>query len=36
MVGCTWSNEAFELWYLLHFQYYENALHFLTCFRHCR
>jgi len=25
-VGCAWSNEAFELWYLLHFQYYENAI----------
>lgn len=25
-VGCAWSNEAFELWYLLHFQYYENAM----------
>ena len=24
--GCAWSNEAFELWYLLHFQYYENAM----------
>jgi hypothetical protein len=20
-IGCAWSNEAFELWYLLHFQY---------------
>lgn len=25
-IGCAWSNEAFELWYLLHFQYYENAM----------
>jgi len=25
-VGCAWSNEAFELWYLLHFQYYENSM----------
>lgn len=25
-VSCAWSNEAFELWYLLHFQYYENAM----------
>lgn len=25
-VGCASSNEAFELWYLLHFQYYENAM----------
>jgi hypothetical protein len=25
-IGCAWSNEAFELWYLLHFQYYENAI----------
>lgn len=22
----AWSNEAFELWYLLHFEYYETAL----------
>lgn len=25
-IGCAWSNEAFELWYLLHFQYYDNAM----------
>lgn len=25
-IGCAWSNEAFELWYLLHFQYFENAM----------
>ncbi|MBN9299835.1 MAG: RloB domain-containing protein [Filimonas sp.] len=25
-IGCAWSNEAFELWYLLHFQYYENHM----------
>lgn len=25
-IGCAWSNEAFELWYLLHFHYYNNAL----------
>lgn len=25
-IGCAWSNEAFELWYLLHFQYYENSM----------
>ncbi|MGF7230371.1 RloB family protein [Arachidicoccus sp.] len=25
-IGCAWNNEAFELWYLLHFQYYENAM----------
>lgn len=25
-IGCAWSNEAFELWYLLYFQYYENAM----------
>jgi len=25
-IGCAWSNEAFELWYLLHFQYYENRI----------
>ncbi len=25
-IGCAWSNEAFELWYVLHFQYYENAM----------
>jgi hypothetical protein len=25
-IGCAWSNEAFELWYLLHFGYYQNAM----------
>ena len=25
-VGCAWSNEAFELWYLLHFQYRNTAM----------
>ena len=25
-VGCAWSNEAFELWYLLHFHYYNNPV----------
>lgn len=25
-IGCAWSNEAFELWYLLHFHYYNNGL----------
>ncbi|WP_186738892.1 RloB domain-containing protein [Spirosoma utsteinense] len=25
-VHCAWSNEAFELWYLLHFQNFENAM----------
>jgi RloB-like protein len=25
-VYCAWSNEAFELWYLLHFHYYNNAM----------
>lgn len=25
-IGCAWSNEAFELWYLLHFHYYQNAM----------
>lgn len=25
-IGCAWSNEAFELWYLLHFHYYNNAM----------
>lgn len=23
---CAWSNEAFELWYLLHFNYYDTAM----------
>lgn len=26
VIGCAWSNEAFELWYLLHFDYYQNAM----------
>jgi len=26
VLGCAWSNEAFELWYLLHFHYYNNAI----------
>ena len=26
VIGCAWSNEAFELWYLLHFHYYQNAM----------
>lgn len=25
-IGCAYSNEAFELWYLLHFELYENAM----------
>jgi hypothetical protein len=25
-VDCAWSNEAFELWYLLHFNYYEATI----------
>ncbi len=25
-IGCAYSNEAFELWYLLHFEFYENAM----------
>ena len=25
-IGCAWSNEAFELWYLLHFHYYNSAI----------
>ena len=25
-IGCAWSNEAFELWYLLHFHFYNNAI----------
>lgn len=24
--GCGWSNEAFELWYLLHFHYYNHRM----------
>lgn len=26
VIYCAWSNEAFELWYLLHFHYYQNAM----------
>lgn len=26
VIGCAWSNEAFELWYLLHFHYYQNSM----------
>jgi len=25
-IHCAWSNEAFELWYLLHFGYYDASL----------
>jgi hypothetical protein len=25
-IGCAWSNEAFELWYLLHFHYYDAGV----------
>ena len=25
-IGCAWSNEAFELWYILHFQYRNTAM----------
>ncbi|MFI4963501.1 MAG: RloB family protein [Legionellales bacterium] len=25
-IACAWSNEAFELWYLLHFAYYDSQL----------
>ncbi len=25
-IRCAWSNEAFELWYLLHFSYYQDAM----------
>ena len=25
-IHCAWSNEAFELWYLLHFQYFDSAI----------
>ncbi|SFD21445.1 RloB-like protein [Chitinophaga sp. CF118] len=25
-IGCAWSNEAFELWYLLHFHYYNHNM----------
>ncbi len=24
-IKCAWSNEAFELWYLLHFEFYQDA-----------
>ena len=24
-IGCAWTNEAFELWYLLHFRFYDTA-----------
>ncbi|MBK7334993.1 MAG: RloB domain-containing protein [Saprospirales bacterium] len=25
-IRCAWSNEAFELWYLLHFEFYHAAI----------
>lgn len=25
-IGCAWSNEAFELWYILHFHFYNTAI----------
>jgi len=25
IIKCAWSNEAFELWYLLHFEFYQHA-----------
>jgi hypothetical protein len=25
-IRCAWSNEAFELWYLLHFQFVQNGM----------
>jgi hypothetical protein len=25
-IHCAWSNEAFELWYLLHFNFYNNSI----------
>ncbi|MBD2755487.1 RloB family protein [Spirosoma validum] len=25
-VHCAWTNEAFELWYLLHFQFFQNGM----------
>ena len=25
-IFCAWSNEAFELWYLLHFEFYQTAI----------
>jgi len=26
LIGCAWSNEAFELWYLLHFHFYSHSM----------
>ena len=26
VMGCAWSNEAFELWYLLHLIYFDSAI----------
>lgn len=26
-INCAWTNEAFELWYLLHFNYYNTGVH---------
>ena len=26
-IEAIWSNDAFELWYLLHFEYYDSAIH---------
>jgi hypothetical protein len=26
VIGCAWSNEAFELWYLLHFHFYNHSM----------
>jgi hypothetical protein len=25
-IGCAWTNEAFELWYLLHFHFYNTSI----------
>lgn len=25
-IYCAWSNEAFEIWYLLHFQFFQNGM----------
>ncbi len=25
-IHCAWTNEAFELWYLLHFQFFQNGM----------
>ncbi len=25
-INCAWTNEAFELWYLLHFQFFQNGM----------